>query len=125
MLHPGSTNCGGHEHHATSPPELCCLAPMLYVPADWPGLEGVLGGAKNLGVCCLAVCLEDAVHPDHRATAAVKLCRILANIENAPRPIFVRPADADLLEQILEQSPLERIAGFILPKATVTNIDLW
>jgi len=105
--------------------DLPLLAPMLYVPADRPDLAEVLGGGRELGVCSLAVCLEDAVRPDKRRSAAKALRHTLERLEEAPRPIFIRPADAEALEWMLEHLPVERIAGFILPKATVSAIHLW
>ena len=105
--------------------DLPMLAPMLYVPADRPDLAEVLGGQRDLGVCCIAVCLEDAVRPDHRKKAASTLCRILEKLEHSPRQIFVRPADNDAFDWLLEYLPVDKIAGFILPKATVHTIHLW
>jgi citrate lyase beta subunit len=105
--------------------DLPMLAPMLYIPADRPDLLAVLGGQRDLGVCCLAVCLEDAVRPDNRKSAAANLCSTLESLEATPRQIFVRPADTDALDWLLGYLPLEKIAGFILPKATVQTIHTW
>jgi citrate lyase beta subunit len=110
-----------HHLHADLP----MLAPMLYVPADRPDLAAVLAGKRDLGVCCIAVCLEDAVRPDNRKRAAMALCRTLEQLSEAPRRIFVRPADSDALDWLLEYLPVDKIAGFILPKATVQTIHLW
>lgn len=101
------------------------LAPMLYVPADHPDLAAVLSGRRDLGVCSIAVCLEDAVRPDNRRAAAAGLARIMENLPAAPRSIFVRPAGTDAFEWLLENVPGERITGFILPKASVHSIHLW
>lgn len=105
--------------------DLPMLAPMLYMPADRPDLAAVFGGERDLGVCSLAVCLEDAVRPEHRQSAAVALCRTLRTLTFVPRSIFIRPADVTALEWLIENLPLEHISGFILPKATVAKIHLW
>ncbi len=105
--------------------DLAMLAPMLYVPADRTDLGDVLGGRHDLGVCSIAVCLEDAVRPDNRKRAAAALRRTLVQLREVPRPIFVRPADVDALEWMLENLPVDRIVGFILPKASVSTIHLW
>ncbi len=105
--------------------DLPMLAPMLYVPADRPDLVAVLEGQRELGVCSIAVCLEDAVRPDNRKKAARQLRRALGRVRGMPRPIFIRPADADALEWMLDHLPMDRVAGFILPKATVPSIHLW
>jgi citrate lyase beta subunit len=105
--------------------DLPMLAPMLYVPADRPDLVAVLEGQRELGVCSIAVCLEDAVRPDNRKKAARQLRRALGRVRGMPRPIFIRPADSDALEWMLDHLPMDRVAGFILPKATVPSIHLW
>ncbi|MDB6005881.1 MAG: hypothetical protein JWR15_2868 [Prosthecobacter sp.] len=105
--------------------DLPMLAPMLYVPADRPDLAAVLGGQRDLGVCSLAICLEDALLPENRKTAAKGLCRILEALTSVPRSIFIRPADVETLEWLIEHLPLKHISGFILPKATVAKIHLW
>ncbi len=105
--------------------DLPLLAPMLYVPADRANLADVLEGQRDLGVCSLTVCLEDALLPKNRKTAAEKLCRILKALKFVPRSIFIRPADVEAFEWLIEHLPLEHISGFILPKATVAKIHLW
>lgn len=106
-------------------PDLSLLAPMLYVPADRPDLAEVLGGQRDLGVCSIAVCLEDAVLPENRISASEKLCRVLTALQFVPRSLFIRPANVEALEWLLENLPLEHISGFILPKSTVSTIHLW
>jgi citrate lyase beta subunit len=110
-------------NHALS--NLPMLAPMLYTPADRPDLASVLGGRRDLGICSVAVCLEDAVRPENRQAAAKALCRTLASLESVPRSVFIRPADVAALEWLIEHLPMEHISGFILPKATVAKIHLW
>jgi citrate lyase beta subunit len=105
--------------------DLPMLAPMLYVPADRADLSMILSGKRDLGICSIAVCLEDAVRPDHRKNAASALCRALEKLDASPRPIFVRPADTEALDWLLEYLPPDKISGFILPKATVHTIHLW
>lgn len=105
--------------------ELPIWAPMLYVPADRAELDGILSGARPLGICCLAICLEDAVRPAERPAAAAALCHALRTAPCLPRPVFVRPANLEALEWLLEQNGIERVSGFILPKATVASIHLW
>ncbi len=101
------------------------LAPMLYVPADRPDLAALLSGERDLGICSIAVCLEDAVRAENRSDAAMQVCRTLEKLEHIPRPVFIRPADEDAFDRLLEHLPVDRIAGFILPKATVAAIHVW
>lgn len=105
--------------------DLQAWAPLLYVPADRPGLREIISGERALGVCCLAVCLEDAVRHADRPAAAAELCRALRETTCLPRPVFVRPADLEMLERLLDQPGIERVAGFVLPKARVASIHTW
>lgn len=107
------------------PSDLAMLAPMLYVPGDRPDLEQILGGGRDLGVCSIAICLEDAVRRERRVNAAMDICRILENLPEIPRSVFIRPADFELLDRLLDHLPVDRIAGLILPKASVASIHQW
>ena len=105
--------------------DLTMLAPMLYVPADRSDLHKILSGNRNLGVCSLVVCLEDAVRSDNRKSAADALRRTLDQLRNIRRPIYVRPADTEALDWMLENLPMDKIAGFVLPKASAPAIHQW
>ncbi len=101
------------------------LAPVLYVPASRPDLHAILSGEKNLGICSLAICLEDAVRHGDRVPAATRLCEILHSLESLPRNVFVRPADSDMLERLLDNAQLDHISAFVLPKATTRTLAHW
>jgi citrate lyase beta subunit len=105
--------------------ELSTWAPMLYVPGDRADLLGIVSGGRNLGVCSLAICLEDAVLASNRPAAAAAVSFALRDAPQLPRPVFVRPATFEALDWLLEQPGIERVSGFILPKATVESIHKW
>jgi citrate lyase beta subunit len=95
------------------------------MPADRPDIASVLSGKRDIGVCSIAICLEDAVNPSQRKNAAAALCRTLENLRNPCRQVFIRPADNDAFDWLIDHLPLEKITGFILPKATVQSIHHW
>ncbi len=102
------------------------IAPLLYLPANRPELGAIMRGEKAVGVCALAICLEDAVRPGDRIAAARNLAAELALMPSRPpRPIFIRPADLEMLNRLLDSIPLHTVAGFILPKATSNSISEW
>lgn len=105
--------------------ELSTWAPMLYVPGDRTDLLGIVSGGRNLGVCSLAICLEDAVRASDRSAAAAAVSFALRDAPQLPRPVFIRPASLAALDWLLEQPGIERVSGFILPKATVESIHKW
>jgi len=99
--------------------------PMLYIPATRPDLGSVL---RQPSVRCphsITVCLEDAVDPFDRTDAAKGLAVTLEKLKDEPRSLFVRPADEDLLNRVLDTFPLHRISGIVLPKATVERVNRW
>lgn len=104
---------------------LTLLAPFLYVPADRPEIQTLLEGEHDLGVCSIAVCLEDAVRRENRKEATLAIGKALSRVGAAPRAIFIRPADIDAFSYLLDHVPLKHIAGFILPKATSSSIQNW
>lgn len=107
--------------------DLPMLAPMLYMPADRPDLAAILSGQRDLGICSIAICLEDAVHPENRRAAAAALAETLAVLGPRPLPyaVYVRPAEVEAFEWLMEHLPPALISGYILPKATVAKIHLW
>ncbi len=109
---------------------LADYAPLLYVPADRPDLIEVVTGEKFPEVSAVAVCLEDAVRASERPRLAAGLGSLLARIGGAHpsggRPhVFLRPADEEILTILLDLPGIERIDGFILPKATPRRIEQW
>lgn len=99
--------------------------PMLYVPATRPDLEDILGDSSRSCPHCVTVCLEDAVAPFDRVKAAESLAAILEKLPVVPSSFFVRPADDDMLNRVLDTFPLHRISGIVLPKATVERVNRW
>ncbi len=101
------------------------MLPLLYVPGNHNQLKPILRGVKKLGVCNLAICLEDAVRKEDRIAAENNLISIMCNLDDYPRSIFIRPSDSQSFDRLLQKLPLHMISGFILPKATVSFIDEW
>lgn len=107
--------------------EQCLYAylPMLYVPATRQNLPSLLAKRGSRSPYTLTICLEDAVAPGDRIKATKSLARVLAETETSVTPLFVRPADDEILEMVLDTYPLEKISGIVLPKATVERINRW
>lgn len=105
--------------------EVELILPMLYVPGNNIQISSILNGKNNLGVCNLAICLEDAVRKESRLEAEKSLLAAMQKVESCPRRIFIRPANLDSFNRILQSYPLHLISGFILPKATAKEIDQW
>lgn len=106
--------------------ELSDYAPVLYVPANRPGLEDFLLNRHARGAWNVAICLEDAVRPDDRKEAALAMGAWLGKLSE-PRGfrVYVRPADESLLSIFLDMPGVEHLSGFILPKATPDKLHAW
>lgn len=101
-------------------------APFLYIPANRPGLEQFLFTRKSEGISNIVVCLEDAVRPDERISAADGLACWLHRLSAATRAgCFLRPADEEILARLLDLPGVEFIDGFVLPKATPEKLEAW
>ena len=102
------------------------FGPMLYIPADRPGLDDFLFGEKSAALHAIAICLEDAVRPEHRRDAARSLGDWLPRL-SGPRPwrLYLRPADDDALGRVLDLPGVAQVDGFIVPKATPERLVAW
>lgn len=106
------------------------LGATLYLPATRDDLASVLLAARHPDLRSAVICLEDAVHRSEIALALTRLQLLLARLEahplETPRPaIFVRPRDANMLAHILRFPGIERVDGFVIPKATADSLPAY
>lgn len=103
------------------------LGASLYIPAINTKLGAALKGGLFPYVRSIIVCTEDAI-------AAVDLPRALEHLREVltalpPRPVgplrFIRPRNANVLEQILAMYGIDRIHGFVLPKADTSSLPAY
>lgn len=99
---------------------------MLYIPADRFGLADFLFGKKSAALHAIAICLEDAVRPEHRYCAARSLGEWLPRLAD-PHPwrLYLRPADDEVLARVLNLPGISHVDGFIVPKATPARLAAW
>lgn len=99
------------------------LGATLYVPATRNDLAAVLLGPRRApGLRSAVLCLEDAVLECDVPRALRHLSALLrtwASRGTVPGDplLFVRPRDAAMLEHILCMPGVERLDGFVVPKA--------
>lgn len=98
----------------------------LYVPATHHNLVGVRAGAvAGLGI--MVICLEDAIRDDQVPEAMASLRRHLKeghDVAGGPN-VFIRPRSSDMAEAIMTMPGVERIRGFVIPKATADSLPDW
>lgn len=95
------------------------ITASLYVPTVHPKLEAALRGQAFPQARSLIACTEDAI-AEHQLDAALHGLSqaLLALPGRSQGPLrFIRPRNAQVLEQILAMPGIERVHGFVLPKA--------
>ncbi len=107
------------------------LGATLYLPATRDDLvEALLGHRRVAGLRSAVICLEDAVREGDLPLALSRLAaflRTLGSREGGPAEplLFVRPRDAAMLGHILCMPGVERLTGFVVPKAHADSMPAY
>lgn len=98
----------------------------LYVPAIHQNVAAVRSGAVH-GLGIMVICLEDAIRDDQVPEAMTALRRHLAEAQDVPGGpnVYIRPRNPDMAESIMAMPGVERIRGFVIPKATADSLPDW
>jgi citrate lyase beta subunit len=110
------------------------LGASLYVPSVRSNLFAIARGTKYPFVRSVIFCTEDAIRADELPRGMDNLREMLrqlavagqANGRGGPRKLpmlFIRPRDPGALGELLRMEGIERVAGFVLPKITLKNVD--
>jgi citrate lyase beta subunit len=100
------------------------LRASMYVPCDHPKLTATLKGERFPGIRSLVACTEDAVslaRLDYALEQLGDTLRRMPQRGEGPRR-FIRCRRPDVLEQILDMEGIERVDGFVLPKAEISRL---
>ncbi len=102
------------------------LGATLYIPVQHPRLAEVLAG-DNPDLRSVVICLEDSLHETEVGAAQDVFCATLRALEAAPPALiaYTRPRNPAMLTWMQAQPGIERLAGFVLPKVTTTNLPDW
>lgn len=101
------------------------LGATLYIPATRPNIEATLHD-PDLGLRSAVICLEDSVGETDIERAQAAFTQFLCDHQSAEEcRVYARPRDLAMLAWMLRQPGIEKIAGFVLPKITTTNIGQW
>ncbi len=103
------------------------LGATLYMPATRDDLRRAIVERPNAGLRSCVICLEDSIRPDEAMFALGQLAALLSHLgeaEQRPR-VFVRPRDPAMLARILTMRGIEKVDGFVIPKATAETFPAW
>jgi len=100
------------------------LGATLYLPATRPLLAPIALGRRYPQLRSAVICLEDSIRPDEVPAAMRNLARLLEALPgDGARPmLFIRPRDPAMLEALLRLDGIERVDGFVIPKATADSL---
>ena len=106
------------------------LGATMYVPATHPQLWEVTQGIRYPELRSIVVCLEDAVLEKDIQLAMLNLKQLLLKIEEQPKfnqtiAIFIRPRHPEMAKHILDWQLNHTFNGFVLPKFTLANLEVW
>ncbi|MDR1921744.1 MAG: HpcH/HpaI aldolase/citrate lyase family protein [Candidatus Adiutrix sp.] len=98
------------------------LGATLYIPSTHEAILDVANLKKYPQLRSLVFCAEDSVAANDLPKALANLARVLPALEEAPLSRFIRPKNPELLEELLTFDGIERLDGFVLPKADLENL---
>ncbi|WP_034855660.1 HpcH/HpaI aldolase/citrate lyase family protein [Ignatzschineria larvae DSM 13226] len=124
------------------------LGATLYMPATRQDLLEVILTRKYPQLRSLILCLEDSVsdadldfainnlHATLISLAKVKQSgvylgnsgadeKVNTNVAMITPLVFIRPRNIAIAEQIIAHMPLSGVSGFVLPKYTLSEVDVW
>ena len=104
--------------------EAIALGATLYLPGTREHLEEIALGRRYKQLRSAVICLEDSIRADEAPAAMRNVARVLEALPgDAPRPLlFIRPRDPAMLRALLRLKGIERIDGFVIPKATAESL---
>jgi citrate lyase beta subunit len=98
------------------------LGASLYVPATRPDLAAVANGDRHPFLRSVILCTEDSILAEHVESALDNLRDCLPGIGGNRPLVFIRPRNTEILRRIVAMRGIERIDGFVLPKATKDTV---
>lgn len=107
------------------------LGATLYMPSTrGDAMERLFGVRRIPGLRSAVVCLEDSVLDRDIPVAMRQLATLLRRLSlREPGPadplLFVRPRDCGMMEHILHLPGVDRVQGFVIPKAHADNMPAY
>jgi citrate lyase beta subunit len=104
--------------------EAIALGATLYLPATHEQLEPIALGRRFPRLRSAVVCLEDSIRGESVPLAIRNVGRLLETLaDEAARPfLFIRPRDPAMLRALLRLDGIEKVDGFVVPKATAESL---
>lgn len=107
------------------------LGATLYMPATREDvLERLFGPRRVSGLRSAVLCLEDSILDRDVPLAMQRLATALRRLSaREPGPadplLFIRPRDLRIMEHVLHLPGIDRVQGFVIPKAHADNMPAY
>jgi citrate lyase beta subunit len=102
------------------------MGASLYVPANHKNLLEVANGERVPHARSLIFCTEDSVADRELSWALFNLSVVLANMKpDIAAERFVRVRNPDVMARVLAMPGVDKLSGFVIPKATRHNFDAY
>ena len=101
------------------------LGASLYTPCNHTNLQAIIKGGIP-GVRSMVFCLEDAIRDDEIIPALANLKESLCHLnpDNSFKR-FIRPRNPMMLAELLRLPHINKVDGFVLPKADLNSLPLY
>lgn len=100
------------------------MGASLYIPTTHKYLMDVANGDMMAHARSLIFCTEDAIADSELSYALFNLSVVLANMTtDTSAERFVRVRNTDVMTRVLAMPGVEKLTGFVLPKATRHNFE--
>ena len=108
------------------------LHPTLYTPATTPVgkiidlVNGFANRDKNAAVYRVVLCTEDSIREDDVPGALQTIRTVLAALNpDSGVTVYIRVRNPDVLAQVLDMPWVDRLRGFVVPKADPQGFPLY
>lgn len=101
------------------------LGATLFTPATYKDLETLVSGKKYPQLRSLVIDTEDGINENDYPQAIHNIATLLSNIESIKPYLFLRPRNLNSLEEMLTQEGVKKLTGFVLPKFSLQNAEVY
>lgn len=104
------------------------LGATLYMPVIHPNVPDILSGRSPPPASSIVLCLEDALHEQDVERGVRTLTGLLTDRirDTDARPyVFIRPRSYDMACRLRAIRGIDRVDGFVIPKARPETIPDW
>lgn len=101
------------------------LGATMYIPAVHRDVAQILRGEKHTSLRSMVFCTEDSIAEGQVPMALANLAAAFRADWPEGQLRFLRPRNIEVLGRLLELEGIEKVDGFVLPKATRRNLPAY